>query len=309
LMFSHFRYSYRDLPLRYADFGRLHRYEKSGVVAGLTRVRTFCQDDAHIFIALQDIQAEIKSLMGMFFTCYEHFGFNKIKIGLSTRPETRVGDDSTWDKAEAALKSALDASGQDYFVNEGDGAFYGPKIDIQIADALNRYHQLGTIQLDFQLPERFDLKFTNAQGEFERPVVIHRALLGSLERFVGVYLEHVAGVFPFWLSPEQAIVIPVKNDIHLEYAKKIQMQLKQLGFRVRLDDRNESLGLKTRQAQMSKTPFMFVIGDKEIEANAVAVRKYGEQKTEVMTMDALIQLFQQLNAEKIPAKLREVFHV
>jgi threonyl-tRNA synthetase len=221
LMFSHHRYSYRDLPLRFADFGRLHRYEKSGVVAGLTRVRTFCQDDAHIFIQMHDVQAEIKTLMEMFFIGYEHFGFKKIKIGLSTRPETRVGSDDTWDTAEAALKAALDASGKEYFVNEGDGAFYGPKIDIQVADALGRYVQLGTIQLDFQLPERFDLKFTSQNGEFERPVVIHRALLGSLERFIGVYLEHVAGAFPFWLSPEQAIVIPVKNELHLEAAKEL----------------------------------------------------------------------------------------
>ncbi len=219
LMFSHHRYSYRDLPLRFADFGRLHRYEKSGVVAGLTRVRTFCQDDAHIFIQTDGIQEEIKTLMKMFFIGYEHFGFKKIKIGLSTRPEMRVGSDEAWDQAEAALKAALDASGKEYFVNEGDGAFYGPKIDIQVADALGRYFQLGTIQLDFQLPDRFDLKFTNKNGEFERPVVIHRALLGSLERFIGVYLEHIAGAFPFWLAPEQAVIIPIKNELHLEAAR------------------------------------------------------------------------------------------
>jgi threonyl-tRNA synthetase len=305
LMFSHFRYSYRDLPLRFADFGRLHRYEKSGVVAGLTRVRTFCQDDAHIFIQTDGIQEEIKTLMNMFFIGYEHFGFKKIKIGLSTRPEMRVGSDEVWDQAEAALKAALDSSGRDYFVNEGDGAFYGPKIDIQVADALGRYFQLGTIQLDFQLPDRFDLKFTNQNGEMERPVVIHRALLGSLERFFGVYLEHVGGAFPFWLSPEQAVIIPIKNELHLEAARKLEKDLKQKGYRVRVDERNESMGFKTRQAQTGKIPFMLVLGDKEIEDNAVAVRKYGEQKTETMPRDSLYTMFETLDLEKVPAPLRD----
>lgn len=306
LMFSHHRYSYRDLPLRFADFGRLHRYEKSGVVAGLTRVRTFCQDDAHIFIQTDGIQEEIQTLMKMFFIGYEHFGFKKIKIGLSTRPEMRVGADEAWDQAEAALKSALDASGKEYFINEGDGAFYGPKIDIQVADALGRYFQLGTIQLDFQLPDRFDLKFQNANGEMERPVVIHRALLGSLERFIGVYLEHVGGAFPFWLSPEQAVIVPVKNELHLAAAEQLAKELKRKGFRVRVDDRNESMGLKTRQAQTGKIPFMLVMGDKEIEDKAVAVRKYGEQKTEVMPQADLMGLFETLDLEKVPAPLREV---
>ena len=199
----------------------------------------------------------------------------------------------------------LSGTGKDYFVNEGDGAFYGPKIDIQVADALGRFHQLGTIQLDFQLPERFDLKFTNQNGEMERPVVIHRALLGSLERFIGVYLEHVAGAFPFWLSPEQAIIIPIKNELHLEAAKKLEKQLKSQGFRVRLDDRNESMGLKTRQAQTGKIPFMLVLGDQEISAGSVAVRKYGEMKSEVMPQTQLMETFFMLNLEKIPAVLRE----
>ncbi len=304
LMFSHHRYSYRDLPLRFADFGRLHRYEKSGVVAGLTRVRTFCQDDAHIFISTAGIQDEIKTLMDMFFIGYEHFQFKKIKIGFSTRPEMRVGSDEAWDQAEAALKAALDASGREYFINEGDGAFYGPKIDIQVADAIGRYHQLGTIQLDFQLPERFDLKFTNDKGELERPVVIHRALLGSLERFIGVYLEHVGGAFPFWLSPEQAVIIPVKNELHLEAAKVFERDLRAKGFRVRVDDRNESMGLKTRQAQTGKIPFMLVLGDKEIEEKTIAVRKYGEQKSETMPQSKLVDHFEALDLEKVPAPLR-----
>lgn len=305
LMFSHFRYSYRDLPLRFADFGRLHRYEKSGVVAGLTRVRTFCQDDAHIFIQTEGIQEEIKTLMHMFFIGYEHFGFKKIKIGLSTRPEMRVGSDEVWDQAEAALKAALESSGRDYFVNEGDGAFYGPKIDIQVADALGRFFQLGTIQLDFQLPDRFDLKFTNQNGEMERPVVIHRALLGSLERFIGVYLEHVGGAFPFWLSPEQAVIIPIKNELHLEAAKGLEVELKKKGYRVRVDDRNESMGLKTRQAQTGKIPYMLVLGDKEIEEKSISIRKYGEQKTETLPKESLFSLFEELELEKTPAQLRD----
>lgn len=305
LMFSHHRYSYRDLPLRFADFGRLHRYEKSGVVAGLTRVRTFCQDDAHIFIQNDGIQNEIKDLMNMFFMGYEHFGFKKIKIGFSTRPEKRMGAEEVWDKAEAALKAALDSSGREYFINEGDGAFYGPKIDIQVADALGRYFQLGTIQLDFQLPERFDLKFTNQNGEMERPVVIHRALLGSLERFIGVYLEHVAGAFPFWLAPEQAIVIPVKNELHLEAAQKLQTELSRKGYRVRVDDRNESMGLKTRQAQTGKVPYMLVIGDNEMKDNTVSVRKYGEMKSETLPHADLLSLFAQMDEEKMPKALRD----
>ncbi len=305
LMFAHHRYSYRDLPLRFADFGRLHRYEKSGVVSGLTRVRTFCQDDAHIFIQTEGIQAEIKTLMEMFFMGYEHFGFKKIKIGFSTRPEKRVGSDEVWDQAEAALKSALDASGKEYFINEGDGAFYGPKIDIQVADALGRFFQLGTIQLDFQLPERFDLKFTNQNGEMERPVVIHRALLGSLERFIGVYLEHVAGAFPFWLSPEQAVIIPIKNELHLEAAQKLKRELVNKGFRARVDERNESMGLKTRQAQTGKIPFMLVIGDAEMSNGTVSVRKYGEMKSETLAHADLMNHFAELNAEMMPKALRE----
>jgi threonyl-tRNA synthetase len=305
LMFKHYKYSYRDLPMRYADFGRLHRYEKSGATAGLTRVRSFCQDDAHIFIAMDGIQAEIKTLMEMFFICYRHFGFNNIKVGLSTRPDNRIGSDHVWDEAETSLKNALDKSGFEYFVNEGDGAFYGPKIDIQIADAIGRFHQLGTIQLDFMLPDRFDLKFTNAQGEQERPVVIHRALLGSLERFIGVYLEHVGGAFPFWIAPEQAVIIAVSNDKHGEYSQKISQELNDLGFRVRVDDRNESMGYKTREIQKAKIPFMMVIGDKEIEDGTISLRKYGEQKSESITLDGLVEIFKELDQEKIPVELRK----
>lgn len=304
LMFKHYKYSYRDLPMRYADFGRLHRYESAGAVAGLTRVRSFCQDDAHIFISLEGIQEEIVKLMEMFFICYDHFGFKQIKIGLSTRPESKAGDDATWDVAEAALQGALDKTGHAYHINAGDGAFYGPKIDIQIADAIGRWHQLGTIQLDFQLPERFDLKYTNQEGHDVRPVVIHRALLGSLERFIGVYLEHIAGIFPFWLSPEQAVIVPVSTDKHLDFCKTLTKELKDLGFRVKVDERNETMGYKTRQIQQSKVPFMLVVGDREMENQAVSIRGYGEQSSKSLTIAELKDYFTRLNADRVPEKLR-----
>lgn len=304
LMFSHHRYSYRDLPLRFADFGRLHRFELAGSLSGLTRVRSFCQDDAHIFLPLEGIQDEIKQLLEMFFLCYEHFGFSDISVGLSTRPESKLGSDQTWDIAEGALRNALDASGKEYHINAGDGAFYGPKIDILISDAIGRRHQLGTIQLDFQLPERFDLNYTGHDGASTRPVVIHRALLGSLERFIGVYLEHVAGVFPFWLAPEQVTVVPVSTDKHLEFSKNLTNELKQLGVRARVDERNETMGYKTRQIQTAKTPFMLVIGDREIETNSVSVRAHGATNSQNMTIVDLKEKLLKLNRESVPEKLR-----
>lgn len=304
LMFKHYKYSYRDLPMRYADFGRLHRYESAGAVAGLTRVRSFCQDDAHIFIQLEKIEDEILKLMEMFFICYDHFGFKQIKVGLSTRPESKAGDDNTWDLAESALKNALDKTGHDYHINKGDGAFYGPKIDIQISDAIGRWHQLGTIQLDFQMPERFDLKYTNEEGKDVRPVVIHRALLGSLERFIGVYLEHIAGVFPFWLAPEQAIIVPVSTDKHLNFCMKLTSELKNMGIRAKADDRNETMGYKTRQIQQAKIPFMIVVGDREMENASVSLRAHGEATSKTLTIEELKNLFKKLNESKIPEKFR-----
>lgn len=304
LMFSHHQYSYRELPLRFADFGRLHRYERSGVVAGLTRVRTFCQDDAHIFVQPENIQDEIISLMDMFFTSYEHFGFKNVRIQLSTRPEERIGEEEIWDNAENALRTALEKSGKEFSINEGDGAFYGPKIDMQISDAIGRYHQLGTIQLDFNLPNRFDLTYVNSEGARVRPVVIHRALLGSLERFIGVFIEHVAGAFPFWLAPEQIRIVPVKNEIHLDFANDIAKQLQKHNLRVHVDDRNESLGFKTRQAQTAKIPYMVVIGDKEIEQKTLTARKYSEQKQTTLTFDEWLREWLKEDEEKIPSQLR-----
>ena len=304
LMYKHFKYSYRDLPLRYADFGRIHRYEKSGTLGGLTRVRTFCQDDAHVFVSIDGIQDEISKILNEFFICYKHFDFKNIRINLSTRPTKKTGDDETWDKAEEALKKALEASGHKYEIKEGDGAFYGPKIDVEIADALNRYHQLGTAQLDFQLPDKFDLKFTNKDGEQERPVVIHRALLGSLERFFAVYIEHTGGAFPFWIAPIQAVIVPVNNDQHLEASNEIYNTLKNKNFRVKIDDRNESIGFKTRQIQKSKVPFMLVIGDREIENKSLSVRKYGEKHSTTIELENLYNLFNDLDQEKTPSELR-----
>ncbi|MCM0605422.1 MAG: threonine--tRNA ligase [Xanthomonadaceae bacterium] len=286
--------SYRELPIRYADFGRLHRYEKSGVTQGLTRVRTFCQDDAHIFCTADQIESEIKRTIQMILTTYDLFGFKEIKIGLGTRPEKKAGDDAIWDQSEAALKRVLDGLGRPYTVNAGDGAFYGPKIDFQIRDALKRYWQCGTIQLDFNMPARFKLSYTGADNTAHQPVMIHRAVLGSLERFIGVFIEHCAGAFPFWLAPVQARFVPIK-DTHNDFCREKMQQMKLMGIRVEIDDRNESMGLKTREAQTQKIPFSLVAGDREIAANSFAVRKYGERESKVMTYEEITILFQELN--------------
>jgi threonyl-tRNA synthetase len=294
LLFGTLKHSYRDLPLRMADFGRLHRYEKSGATHGLTRVRTFCQDDAHIFCTQDQIQTEILHVVDMIFKTFDLFGFTDMQIFLSTRPEKRVGSDELWDKAEAALRVTLDKLGRPYSINPGDGAFYGPKIDFIVKDALKRPWQLSTLQLDFNLPERFDLTYTASDNNAERPVMIHRAVLGSLERFIGVLTEHVGGAFPFWLSPVQARLVPIK-DTHNEYCQAFMTQMKSMGYRIDLDARNESMGLKTREAQMAKIPFSLVAGDREAQANQFAVRKYGERESKVMTQDEILKLFHDLN--------------
>jgi threonyl-tRNA synthetase len=287
--------SYRDLPLRLADFGRLHRYEKSGVVAGLTRVRSFCQDDAHVFCTPDQIEAEIKKVVEMILKTYKLFGFGDVKVYLSTRPEKRVGDDALWDKAESSLKNVLDSLKLNYQINAGDGAFYGPKIDFNVRDALKRYHQLSTIQLDFNMPERFALGYIDKDNTEKRPVMIHRAVLGSLERFFGLLIEHTAGALPFWLSPVQARLIPIK-DSHNDYCNEFLSQLRKAGIRAEIDDRNESMGLKTREAQVAKIPFSLVAGDREAQASKFAVRKYGEKDSPVMEQKEILDLFQKLNA-------------
>ncbi len=249
----------------------------------------------------EQIGAEIGKVIEMILKTYELFGFTDTRIALSTRPEKRTGSDELWDKAEAQLKAVLDATGKPYFINQGDGAFYGPKIDFQVKDALKRPHQLGTIQLDFNMPERFDLNYTASDNTPQRPVMVHRAVLGSLERFIGLAIEHYAGAFPFWLSPVQARVIPI-TDAHNGYCKAFLKKMKSMGIRIDIDERNESMGLKTRDAQMSKLPFALVAGDREAQGNQFAVRKYGEQKSEVMTQDEIIALFKELNS--VPDKVR-----
>ncbi len=297
-VYSSHKRSYRDLPLRLADFGRIHRYERSGATAGLTRVRSMCQDDAHIFCTLEQLESEISKVIEMSLKTYELFHFSEVSIYLSTRPEKRVGGDALWDQAEAALKKVLDSLKHPYQINPGDGAFYGPKIDFHVKDALKRSHQTSTIQLDFNLPERFNLEYIAADNSAHRPVMIHRAVLGSLERFIGVLIEHVAGVFPFWLAPVQARVIPIK-DPHLDYCKEFLEKLKLNHLRVEIDSRNESMGLKTREAQMSKIPFSLVAGDREIQNRQFAVRKYGEKESLTMTQDKILDLFLELNSEPL----------
>jgi threonyl-tRNA synthetase len=294
-VFSSQKRSYRDLPLRFADFGRLHRYERSGVTAGLTRVRSFCQDDAHIFCSPDQVEPEINNLIQMILKTFELFEFTDLKVFLSTRPEKRVGSDEVWNQAETALEKVLKNSGRPYQVNPGDGAFYGPKIDFMVSDALKRKHQLATIQLDFNLGERFKLEYTGADNKPHTPIVVHRAILGSLERFLGVYIEHVAGAFPFWLAPTQARLIPIK-DAHNSYCQEFLDRLAAMGYRMDQDSRNESMGLKTRDSQKSKIPFSLVAGDREMAEGKFAVRKYGEMNSTVMTQTEILELFARLEA-------------
>jgi len=279
--------SYRDLPLRYADFGRLHRFEKSGVVTGLFRVRTFVQDDAHIFCTPEQIQAEVTSLIGLVRYVYEVvFGF-QIGIDLSLRPEVRIGSDESWDKAEAALEEALKANALEYRIAKGEGAFYGPKIDFQVADVLGRKWQLPTIQCDFNMPERFDLWYTTADGTEARPVVIHRAILGSIERFLGILIEHYAGAFPTWLAPEQVRIVPV-SDVFIEYAESVSEHLRRKGLRAHVDARREGVGYKIRDAEVHKIPYMLVVGEREVGTGKVSVRSHAEGELGTMDLDHLM---------------------
>jgi len=266
--------SYRDLPLRYADFGRLHRYEKSGVTAGLTRVRSFSQDDAHIFCAPDQIGTEMTALLKMLREVYRTFDFNEMQVKLSTRPEKYLGSLDVWAHAEDALAQSLKREGIDYKLNPGDGAFYGPKIDFEVFDALRRGWQLATIQLDFQMPERFGLTYIAPDGAEHRPVMIHRALLGSIERFMGILIEHCAGAFPLWLAPVQVKILTV-TDAQKDYARGVYEELIAAGWRAELDERNEKLGYKIREAQLEKVPYALVIGDREVKEGTVAPRRRG----------------------------------
>ncbi|MYL39059.1 threonine--tRNA ligase [Halobacillus litoralis] len=284
--------SYRDLPIRMAEFGQVHRHEFSGALNGLLRVRSFCQDDAHIFVTPHQIEGEITSALQLIDDVYRTFGFN-YEIELSTRPEKSMGGPGLWDQAEDALKNVLDKLGYDFRVNEGDGAFYGPKIDIHIKDALNRSHQCATMQLDFQMPEKFDLEYINEHNEKVRPVVIHRAVFGSLDRFLGILIEHYRGAFPTWLAPVQVKILPVSNDVHKEYSDQVMNRLKQEGIRVEKDSREEKIGYKIRETQINKTPFILVLGDKEVEKGCVNVRSYGDKATKDMGLDEFVTSIKQ----------------
>ncbi|MGH0682028.1 threonine--tRNA ligase [Bacillus mycoides] len=288
LMFKNKLHSYRELPIRMCEFGQVHRHEFSGALNGLLRVRTFCQDDAHLFVTPEQIEGEIKSVLAQIDYVYKTFGF-EYEVELSTRPEDSMGDDKLWEQAELALENVLQSLNYKYRLNEGDGAFYGPKIDFHIKDALNRSHQCGTVQLDFQMPEKFDLNYIDENNEKRRPVVIHRAVLGSLDRFLAILIEHFGGAFPAWVAPVQVKVIPVSNAVHEQYVNRIADKLAQAGIRVERDIRDEKLGYKIREAQMQKVPYVLVIGDKEMESEAVNVRKYGEEKSEVVELDAFVE--------------------
>ena len=267
-------HSYRDLPIRAGEIGLVHRHEKSGALHGLMRVRCFSQDDAHIFMTPDQIKDEIKGVVALIDQVYTLFGFN-YHIELSTRPEDSMGSDEDWERATAGLKGALDELGRDYVINEGDGAFYGPKIDFHLEDSLGRTWQCGTIQLDMQLPERFQLEYTDKDGEKKRPVMIHRVCFGSIERFIGILIEHFAGHFPTWLAPVQVKVLPI-SDKYADYAKKVEAAFEDAGVRVETDHRAEKIGYKIREARNERVPYIVVVGEKEAENNTLSVRCKGE---------------------------------
>lgn len=282
-------HSYRDLPIRYFELGVVHRHEKSGVLHGLLRVRQFTQDDAHILCAPDQLNDEILNIINFVRDVMGIFGF-EYTMELSTRPEKSIGSDEDWERATNALKKALEDLGVDHDINEGDGAFYGPKIDIKLKDALSRSWQCATIQCDFTLPERFGLTYVDKDGERKRPVMIHRVVLGAIERFLGVLIEHYAGAFPLWLSPVQATVMTI-TDRHIDYGRQVKDKLLERGVRVEIDDRNEKIGFKIREARNQKIPYMLIVGDKEVEQNTIGVRKRGEDATVTMSVDDFMVKF------------------
>jgi threonyl-tRNA synthetase len=290
------RRSYRDLPIRYSEAGLVHRHEPSGVLHGLLRVRHITQDDAHIFCTEAEVQQEVVECLRFGFAIYRLFGF-PVRLELSTRPEQRIGSDEMWDRAEAALRGALDAEGLEYEENPGDGAFYGPKIDLHMTDSIGRSWQLGTVQLDYQMPERFDLAYTGADNAEHMPVMIHRALLGSFERFIGILIEHYAGELPFWLAPVQAIVLTVSERAN-EYAAQVQQRMRDHGLRVDLDARDESIARKIREAELRKVPYMLVVGAREAETGTVALREHRQGDAGEVALDELIGRFEEL--AKVP---------
>ena len=283
--------SYRDLPLRFAEFGCCHRNEPSGALHGIMRVRGFTQDDAHIFVSEKQIRQEASDFIKLTLDVYKDFGFDNVEMKLSTRPEGRIGDDSQWDLAEAALEDALNDAGLDWDLQPGEGAFYGPKIEFSLRDCLNRVWQCGTLQLDFMLPGRLGAQYVDEDGERKTPVMLHRAILGSFERFVGILIEHYAGSMPPWLAPQQVSVLNI-TDNQAEYCEKLAESLKSRGFRAEADLRNEKIGFKIREHTLHKVPYLLVVGDKEVEANTVAVRTRQGEDLGVMTIDAFIELLE-----------------
>ena len=295
-LFAQERHSYRELPVRYAEPGLLHRDEPSGTLHGLMRVRHFCQDDAHVFCTDDQVQDEVSAFLDMAFEAYRVFGIEP-RLELSTRPEQRIGTDEMWDRAEGALERALRSRGLEFELNEGDGAFYGPKIDLHMTDSIGRSWQLGTVQLDYSMPERFGLAYAGADNAEHRPVMIHRAVLGSLERFIGILIEHFAGELPLWLAPVQALVLAIA-DRHLEYARRVAAQLEDHGVRAEVDERSESVGRKIRDGEVRKVPYMLVVGDREQEEGAVSVRRHGEGDLGVQPVPVLADRLREEIAER-----------
>jgi len=290
-------HSYRELPIRIAELGTMHRYEMSGALSGLQRVRGMTLNDAHIFVRPDQIKEEFKRVVELIQEVYKDFNFTDYTFRLSYRDpentEKYYDDDEMWEKAQGMLKEVIDEMGVEYYEADGEAAFYGPKLDVQVKTALGKEETLSTVQLDFLLPERFELTYVGEDGKPHRPVVIHRGVVSTMERFVAFLIEEYKGAFPTWLAPVQVQVIPVSPDVHFDYAKKIHDQLKAKGFRVEIDDRNEKMGYKIREAQMQKIPYMLVVGDQEVTDEAVNVRKYGEQKSETVPFVAFLSGLQE----------------
>jgi threonyl-tRNA synthetase len=280
-------YSYRDLPLRMAELGLVHRHELSGALHGLMRVRSFTQDDAHLYMIPSQINEEVKGVIKLIDSIYKVFGF-EYHVELSTKPEKAMGSDEIWEKATEALRDALEEMGVEYRVNEGDGAFYGPKIDFHLRDSIGRTWQCGTVQLDMQMPEKFDLTYIGEDGQKHRPVMVHRTCFGSIERFIGILIEHYVGAFPVWLAPVQVRIMPI-TERHAEYAHQLSKKLKDAGVRVEVDDRSEKIGYKIREGQVQKVPYMLVVGDKEVEDGTIALRKRGEGDKGTVAFDTFVE--------------------
>ena len=291
-IYKHGLKSYRDLPLRLAEFGSCHRNEPSGTLHGIMRVRNFVQDDAHIFCTPEQIQSEVSAFIDLTFEVYKHFGFENIDIKLSTRPEMRVGSDEVWDKSEAALAEALDAKGLDWSLQEGEGAFYGPKVEFVLRDCLDREWQCGTVQADFSMPERLDAQYIAEDGSKQTPVMLHRVIVGSIERFAGILIEHYEGAFPSWLSPIQAVILNITQKQE-KFVKKVENRLKKQGLRVISDLRNEKIGFKIREHSMQRYPYILVAGDREMDNNEISVRQRGGKDLGAMPLEALIELINQ----------------